>query len=103
MKPVSVVQSFKLVETSSRPLIPRETSRLSCRPLLVMGGAEPKPRCRLNVLLDTMLTMLVVEAFPLRSTAYALITFVPAVSGNTAAQLVQALVLVARPHAPPFN
>src|ERR1035437_6437569 len=103
MKLVSVAQPSKSVETSIRPVIPGETSRLSCRPLFAIGCAELKPRRRLKVLLDTTLTVLVVEAFPPRSTAYALITFVPAISGSTAVQLVQRFVLVARPQAPPFN
>ena len=57
----------------------------------------------MKVLLEIMLTLLVVDVFPSKSTAYAFTMFVPNTKGNVTDQFVQMFVVVAGFQVPPFN
>ena len=57
----------------------------------------------MNVLLETTFKLFVVEKFPPKFIAYAMIVFVPTTSGNVAVQFVQTLVVFAILQFPLFN
>ena len=56
---VSVAQLVRLVETWMCPFNPVDNCRLKTSPFVCTGSALVKTICRLNVLLDTKLTLLV--------------------------------------------
>src|SRR5208282_3862720 len=102
-KLVSVNQSARSVETWTWPFRPGETCSTKFRPLVARGCTVVKASCSMNALLDTKLTLLVVERFAPKSTAYAFTVFVPAASVKVTVQFVQPLVLFAMLQALVFN
>ena len=86
---VSVFQLVRLVETWMWPFNPVDNCRLKTSPFVFSGKALVNASCSLKVLLETTLTLLVIEKFPPRSTAYAFKLLVPATNSTVAVQFVQ--------------
>jgi len=81
------------------PFKPVERCRLNFKPP-ALSAALVKASCSLKVLLDTTLTLLVVEKRPPRFTAYARIVLVPATNSTVDRQLAHPLVVVVEVQAP---
>ena len=86
------------------PSKPVDNCRLKTSPFVVIGNALVKVSCSKNVLLDTKLTLFVIEKYPPKFKAKAFSEFVPATSVNTGVvQFVKLFVVIPRFQAPLFN
>jgi len=90
---VSAVHVVRFVETRMCPFKPVDNSRLKTSPFVFSGTELLKVSCNMNVLLDTMLTLLVVEKIPPKFSAYAFTVLVPEVSSTVLVQFVQPFVV----------
>ena len=80
-----------------------DNSRLKTSPFVVSGSALVNASCSLKVLLETMLTLLVVEKFPPKFMAYAFRVLVPELNSTVVVQFVQPFVVAVAFQAPLFN
>ena len=100
---VNVVQLIRSVDTWMWPFNPVDNCRLKVSPSGFNDGTGVNAICNVKELLDTTLTLLVVEKLPPKSIAYAFTVLVPVVSCSMVVQFVQPLVVGAKFQAPLFN